>query len=137
MWFARSLKSMQSILRRIAIVPAVILAAGLAANPAVAETTTIKVPFSFKVAGETFPAGEYSIHHDERCNLVTLASKGSSRSFTSIVGAGTSSPWKYKIALKFDLVGQTHLLQSIQYGTMITRELDKRELESDRDIAGR
>src|SRR5271155_5525240 len=121
---------MQSILRRIAIVPAVIMAAGLAANPAVAETTTIKVPFSFKVAGETFPAGDYSIHHDERCNLVTLATKGSP-SFTSIVGAGTSSPWKYKIALKFDLVGQTHLLQSIQYGTVITRELDKRQLESD------
>jgi hypothetical protein len=39
--------------------------------------------------------------------------------------------------LKFDRVGQTHLLQSIQYGTMITRELDKRELESDRDIVGR
>jgi hypothetical protein len=37
--------------------------------------------------------------------------------------------------LKFDRVGQTHLLQSIQYGTMITRELDKRELESDRDLA--
>jgi hypothetical protein len=126
---------MQSILRRIAIVPAVIMAAGLAANSAVAETTTIKVPFSFKVAGETFPAGDYSIHHDERCNFVTLAPKGSSRSFSSILGAGTSSPWKYKIALKFDRVGQTHLLQSIQYGTMITRELDKRELESDRDLA--
>jgi hypothetical protein len=126
---------MQSILRRIAIVPAVIMAAGLAANPAVAEATTIKVPFSFKVAGETFPAGDYSIRHDERCNFVTLAPKVSSQSFSSIVGAGTSSPWEYKIALKFDLVGQTHLLQSIQYGTMITRKLDKRELESERDIA--
>jgi hypothetical protein len=68
---------------------------------------------------------------------VTLAPKGSSQSFSSIVGAGTSSPWEYKIALKFDRVGQTHLLQSIQYGTMITRELDKRGLESDRDLAGR
>jgi hypothetical protein len=123
---------MQSILRRIAIVPAVIVAAGLAANPAVAETATITVPFNFKVAGETFPAGDYSIRHDERCNFVTLAPKGSSQSFSSIVGAGTSSPWKYKIALNFDLVGQTHLLQSIQYGTLITRELDKRVLESGR-----
>jgi|SRR5580700_1519879 hypothetical protein len=126
---------MQSILRRIAIVPAVIVAAGLAANPAVAETTTIKVPFSFKVAGQTFPAGEYSIHHDERSNFVTLAPKDSSRSFTSIVGAGTPSPRDYKIALKFDRVGQTHLLHSIQYGPVITRELDKRGLESDRDVA--
>ncbi len=128
---------MQSILRRVAIVPAVIMAAGLAANPVLAGTATIKVPFSFRVAGETFPAGDYSIHHDERCNFVTLAPKGSSRSFSSIIGAGASGPWKYKIALKFDLVGQTHLLQSIQYGTLITRELDKSGLESDRDIAGR
>jgi hypothetical protein len=101
---------MQSIRRRIAIVPAVIIAAGLAADPAVAETATITVPFSFTAAGVTFPAGDYSIHRDDRCNFVALAAKGSSQGFSSIVGAGAPSPWKYKIALKFDLVGQTHLL---------------------------
>lgn len=121
---------MQSIRHRIAV-PAVIMAAALATSQAVAETTTIKVPFSFKVAGETFPAGDYRIRHDNG-NFVTLAAKDSSQSFTSVIGPGAPSPWEYKIALNFDLVGNAHLLQSIQYGTMITRKLDKNAVESER-----
>jgi hypothetical protein len=124
---------MQSILHLVAIAPAVIMAATLAANPAVAETTTIKVPFSFEVAGKAFPAGDYSIRRDDKDNFVTLAPKGSSQSFSSILGAGAANPWDYKIALKFDLVGQTHFLQSIQYGTMITSQLDKKALVSERE----
>ena len=123
---------MQFIHHRLAFAPVVIMAALLAANPAVAETTTVKVPFSFKAAGKTFPAGDYLIRHDDRGNFVTLAPRGLSQSFTSIIGPGTPSPWEYKIALKFDLVGQTHLLQSIQYGTMITGKLDKEALKSER-----
>jgi len=123
---------MQFIHSRLALAPAVIMAAALAANPAVAETTTIKVPFNFRVAGETFPAGDYSVRHDDRGNFVTLAPKGSSQSFSSIIGPGAPSPWEYKIALKFDLVGQTHFLQSIQYRTMITGKLDKDAVESER-----
>ncbi len=123
---------MHSIHHRLALAPIMIMAALLASNPAVAETTTVKVPFSFKVAGETFPAGDYLIRHDDRGNFVTLAPRGLSQSFTSIVGPGTPSPWEHKIALKFDLVGQTHLLQSIQYGTMITSKLDKEALERER-----
>ncbi|QNI31409.1 hypothetical protein H7849_20380 [Alloacidobacterium dinghuense] len=125
---------MQSILHRIAIAPAVIMVATLAASPAIAETTGIKVPFGFEVAGKTFPAGDYSIRRDNRDGFVTLASKESSQSFTSIIGPGSPSPLEYKIALKFDLVGQTHLLQSIQYGTMITSKLDKKALESEREL---
>ncbi|HYK36084.1 hypothetical protein [Alloacidobacterium sp.] len=124
---------MHSTLRRIAIAPALIMAAALAASPAVAETTTIKVPFSFEAAGKTFPAGDYSICRDDRGSFVTLASKGSSRSFSTILAAGTSNPREYKIALNFDLVGQTHHLQSIQYGTMITNKLDRKALESERE----
>jgi hypothetical protein len=123
---------MQFIHHRLALAPVVIMAVALAANPAVAETTTVTVPFSFKVAGKTFPAGDYWIRHDDRGNFVTLAPQGSSQSFSSIIGPGVPSPWEYKIALKFDLVGQTHLLQSIQYGTMITGKLDKEALKSER-----
>ena len=122
---------MQSIRHRLALAPAVIIAAAFASH-AVAETTTIPVPFTFNVAGETFPAGDYTIHHDDGDNFVTLAPKGSSQSFSSIVGPGAPSPWANKITLKFDLVGQTHLLQSIQYGTMITGQLDKKALASER-----
>jgi hypothetical protein len=123
---------MQSTRHRIAIAPAVIMAAALATFPAVAETTSIKVPFSFKVAAETFPAGDYSIRRDDRGNFVTLAPEGSSQSFSCLIGPGAPSPREYKIALKFDLVGQTHLLQSIQYGTMITGKLDKEAQVSER-----
>jgi hypothetical protein len=123
---------MQSTRHRIAIASAVIVAAAFATIPSVAETTSVKVPFSFKVVDQTFPAGEYVIRRDDGWNYVTLAPKGSSQSFSTIIGPGTPSPWEYKIALKFDLVGQTHLLQSIQYGTMITGKLDKKALESER-----
>ena len=124
---------MQSILHRVAIAPAVIMAVTLAANPAVAETTSIKVPFSFEVAGKTFPAGDYSIRHDIGTYFVTLASKASPQNFSSVVGPGEPSLRDYKIALKFDLVGQTHLLQSIQCGTMITSKLDRKALGSERE----
>ena len=125
---------MQSIRHRVVLALALLVAATLGTKTAVAETTstTIKVPFSFKVAGETFPAGDYWIRHDDRGGYVTLAAKSTSQSFTSIIGPGAPSPWEYKIALRFDQVGQTHLLQSIQYGTMITGKLDKKALESER-----
>lgn len=123
---------MQTIRHRIALASAAMMVAALAVNPAFAETTTVRVPFTFKVAGETFPAGDYWIRHDGRGNFVTLAARDSSQSFSTIVGPGTPSPYEYKIALKFDLVGETHLLQSIQFGTMITSQLDKKALESER-----
>lgn len=123
---------MQTIGHRIALASAALIVAALTVNTAVAETTTVRVPFTFKVAGETFPAGNYSISHDGRGNFVTLAARDSSQSFSAIVGPGTPSPYEYKIALKFDLVGGTHHLQSIQYGTMITSQLDKKALQSER-----
>ena len=116
---------MQSILHRIILASAAIIIAASLTTAAVAETTTVNVPFSFKVAGATYPAGNYSISHDDFANFVTLAPKGSSQSFSTVVGPGSPNPTDRKIALNFDAVGQTHLLQSIQYGTMITRKLDK------------
>jgi hypothetical protein len=124
---------MQSIHRHLALAPAFILAAALAVTPAIAETTTVKVPFSFDVAGETFPAGDYWLHRDDQGDYVTLEAKGSPRYFTScLVGPGAPAPWEHHVALKFDTVGQTHLLQSIQYGTLVSGRLDKKALESER-----
>ncbi len=116
---------MQSILHRIVLASAAIMIAALATRPAVAETTTIKIPFSFTVAGATFPAGDYSLSRDDFANFVTLAPKGLARSFSTVVGPGSPHPADQKVALKFDAVGGDHVLQSIQYGTMITRKLDK------------
>jgi hypothetical protein len=124
---------MQSIRHRIALVPALILASAFAVSPAVAETTSVKVPFSFEVAGKTFPAGDYWLHRDDQSDAVTLTAKSAPRYFTScLIGPGSPNPWQYKVALNFDTVGQTHLLQSIQYGTLISGRLDKKALESER-----
>jgi hypothetical protein len=128
---------MQSIHHRIASVAALIMTAALGVGPAVAETANVKVPFSFNVAGETFPAGYYWIQRDDLRDFVTLAAKGSSQHFTCLIGPGTPSPSQYKVALNFDQVGQTHLLQSIQYGTLISRRLDKKALESERASVAR
>jgi hypothetical protein len=124
---------MQSIHHRVASAAALFMAATLAVSPAVAETTSVKVPFSFNVAGKTFPAGDYWIHRDDQGDFVILAAKASSLYFAEcLIGPGIPNPSEYKIALKFDTVGQTHLLQSIQYGTLISGKLDKKELESER-----
>jgi hypothetical protein len=124
---------MQSIHRHLAFASACIIAVALAVTPAIAETTTVKVPFSFDVAGKTFPAGDYWLHRDDQGDYVTLEAKGSPRYFTScLVGPGAAAPWEHNIALKFDTVGQTHLLQSIQYGTLVSGRLDKKALESER-----
>ena len=123
---------MQSIRHRIALASAIIVAAGLAAIPAAAETTSVKVPFSFNVAGQTFPAGDYWIERDNQFHCVTLEAKGSLQHFTSLIGPGAPPPWEHKVALKFDTVGQAHFLESIQYGTLTTGRLDKKALENER-----
>jgi hypothetical protein len=77
------------------------------------------------VAGETFPAGDYSVSHSDFANFITLAPKGSSRSFSTVVGPGAPGPQERKITLNFGEVGETHVLQSIQYRAKITRKLDR------------
>ena len=124
---------MRSILHRIVLAPAVMVAVALAANVAKAEAT-IKVPFSFVAEGKTFPAGLYSVSRDEKSHgFVTLAAKGLPQSITCLLAPGTPGPTDEKVALTFDLIGQTHVLQSIQYGPMITARLDKKMLASERD----
>jgi hypothetical protein len=122
---------MRSILQRIVLAPVVMVALALSASVAKAEAT-IKVPFSFIVAGKTFPAGLYLISRDERNHgFVTLAAKGSPASFSCLLAPGAPDPTERKVALNFDLVGQTHVLQSIQYGPMITSRLDKKTLANE------
>jgi hypothetical protein len=108
------------------------MAAAVAVSPAVAQTTSVNVPFSFNAAGKTFPAGAYWVSRDDQAESVTLIAKGSPQSFTSLIGPGAANPSENKIALSFDQVGQTHFLQSIQFGTKTTGRLDKKALESER-----
>ena len=106
----------------LALAPAAMAAAALATNTAMAET--LKVPFTFTVDGKDFPAGLYSVQRQSQ-NLVTLISKDASQSFTWVVAPGDPAPTDTAVTLRVDELGQDHVLQSVQYGPLITPRLDK------------
>ena len=104
------------------------LAAALATLPAVAATsTTLNVPFSFTVGGKILPAGEYSVERDR--NFVRLKGKDGSQRFTWI--AVPAAAEENKVVLKFDPQGQTHALQSIQYGPLVTTTVDRKSKKAE------
>ena len=104
------------------------LAAALATLPAVAATsTTLNVPFSFTVGGKILPAGEYSVERDR--NFVRLKGKDGSQRFTWI--AVPAAAEENTVVLKFDPQGQTHALQSIQYGPLVTSTVDRKSKKAE------
>jgi len=109
-------------LRNTILAPAVLAAASFAAISAHAEAT-LKVPFSFTAAGKALPAGDYVVSKDAKSNLVTLRGKNGGSSFTWVTGPGDADA--KKVTLRFDAVGATHELRTVQYGSSITGRLDK------------
>jgi hypothetical protein len=105
---------------------AALAAVGLATIPAVAATsTTLNVPFSFIVNGQSLPAGEYSVERDDSGNFLRLqAKKDPSRNFVWVAEAAASRT--DRVILKFDPQGPTHVLQSVQYGPVVTIRLDRK-----------
>ena len=102
----------------------VITAGSLATHAAIAETT-LKVPFSFTVAGQSMPAGTYSVSKDALHNVVTLKSMDESKTFTAVLVPGDPAPGDTHVALKFDQSGNGHTLKSIQYGARTTSSLER------------
>ncbi|MGA9588003.1 MAG: hypothetical protein WBQ95_21915 [Terracidiphilus sp.] len=119
---------MRTILSRYILSSAVIALAALATTSAKAETT-LNVPFSFTFAGKTCPAGHYSVRHDLTSNFVILRNEDSSQTYTWILTTGAPESSRYKIAMQFDSIGETHALRSIQMGSMITPQLDNASAE--------
>jgi hypothetical protein len=129
---------MKSTFSRFVLAPVVLAAAAVIATSAMAETT-VNVPFNFTAAGKVCPAGYYTVKEDGNHNFVTLASKDSGKVFTYIVASGAADPTERKVALRFDNLGGTHVLQSIQYGRLITSRLDKqtlRDMERQSQLTG-
>lgn len=110
---------------RALVLASVALAAGaLAINTAKAEAASIDVPFSFTAAGKCLPAGEYTVERSRAGNFLKLQSKASSQSVMLVV-----SPTAVDgdiLSLKFESQGDTHVLQSLQYGRLITSRLTKK-----------
>jgi hypothetical protein len=104
-------------------------AATLTTHSAKAETT-LNVPFSFTVAGQSMPAGLYSVEQDVFHNTVILRSKQDSKSFSAVLVPGDPSPSELHIALTFETSGGTHSLKTIQYGGRITSRLNQAPRES-------
>jgi hypothetical protein len=113
---------MRSKLFTLVLVPAIMAVAALTTIPAKAETKTLNVPFSFTVNGKTCPAGAYKVQGDTVSNLVELASIHSSQSF--ILLAHKAGKNDSRVILRFDDAGDTHALQSIQFGPIVTARLD-------------
>jgi len=122
---------MKSILKFV-LAPAVLAAAVLTASSAKAETT-VNIPFNFTADGHVCPAGLYIVKHDSDSSFLTLSRKGSADTFTWIVGPADATSDR-KISLKFDQLGKARVLQSVQYGTLITSRLDQKTLrDAERD----
>ncbi len=125
---------MTSILRSIVLAPAIMAAAALATNVAVAETT-LKVPFNFSVAGQSMPAGLYTVQRDSTGNIVHLRGQDATHSFNWILAPGSPAPTDDRIVLRFDTDGQSHALRSVQYGPGITSRLDKKSAHQMESLA--
>lgn len=121
---------MRSIFGKLILAPVVMAAAALATTSASAESS-VKVPFNFTVAGNSMPAGAYSIEKDSTGNTVTLKSKATSQSYTFLIGPGDAAPTDSNVTLRFDELGGGHALRSIQYGPQITSRLDRGTFESE------
>jgi len=119
---------MKSIFSKFVLVPAVLAAAALTANSAIAET--VKVPFSFTAGDKVLPAGDYTVQHEPNHSFITLKHNGSSQMLTYIAAAGVPDSSASKVALNFDHVGSGLVLQSIQYRSVITSRLDKKALHN-------
>jgi hypothetical protein len=128
---------MKSIIRNLALAPVLLAAAALMTTSAMAETA-IKIPFNFTVGGKVFPAGRYVVERDDSGSFVSLINRDVPQEASWVLTPGEPAPNDSKIALKFDRVGNTHVLQSIQYGGLITSKLDKNlERQSNQMAEGR
>ncbi len=111
--------------RNIVIASVVMAAAAVTAVSASAETH-LNVPFSFTVAGKVCPAGVYLVNKDLNTRLVTLTSKNTPETFRWLVNPGSPAPNDSRVTLRFDEVGDSYTLKSVQYGALITSNLDKK-----------
>ena len=116
---------MRSKFSTLVLASAALAAVALATIPAVAATsTTLNVPFNFTVDGQSLPAGLYSVQQDLSGSILRLQSRDGSGSFSSI--AIPSEKNGDRAVLRFNTVGQTHVLESIQFGPLVTPKLDKK-----------
>ncbi len=98
-----------------------ILALAAVAPVSVKAQSRAKVPFNFVVAGKTLPAGTYSIA-EKAFGVVSLEGEGRTISWIAMgVDSYGANP-----SLTFDHRGDTYYLRTVQYGRLITTQLDSK-----------
>src|SRR5215472_18684573 len=94
----------------------VVTTAAMSAHSAKAETT-LNVPFSFTVSGQTMPAGVYTVKQDTFHNMVIFRNQDASKSFSYTLRPGDANANQVHVSLKFESVGDSHVLRGIQFGS--------------------
>jgi hypothetical protein len=105
----------------------VLLSAALSSTAAfAANPTRVNVPFNFVAENHAYQAGSYIVQVDEQRSVMTLSNVNEPQhNMMWIIAAGETDPAHPKVSLTFDVTGQNHVLRTIQYGTLITPNLDK------------
>ena len=106
----------------------VLSAAALCSTAAFAATQTrLDVPFSFKVKNHAYQAGSYIVAVDpERASMSLNSVTAPGQALMWIVGPGVYDANESKVRLTFDVIGSDHMLRTIQYGGLITPNLERR-----------
>jgi len=121
---------MRNKLSTFVLASATLAAVALSTIPAMASTSkSVTVPFSFTVDGKNLPAGEYLVLRDDTQHFVSLQSRDASQRFLWI--ANPSATKTDRVILKFNPQGDTHSLESVQFGPLVTSRLDRKSRKTE------
>ncbi len=118
---------------RTKLILASVLAAATFTTGIAEAQSTLHVPFSFHIGSSVLPAGTYSVEPGPHNGFVTLTNTNNSVSFSWTLLTGEPAPSDTRIVLRFDQVGNSHMLRSVQYRSLITARLDKKALQYQRE----
>lgn len=105
---------------------AVFAAAAICATAAfAADRAIVDIPFNFVSQGKSFPSGRYAATLDPNQNVLELSNIDNAKySAHWAAGPVDFNPNSENLTLKFDDLGPSHLLRTVQLGSRITSRLD-------------
>jgi hypothetical protein len=98
---------------------AIFAGSALCTNTALSQQTKrVDVPFSFKVKGQTFPAGYYSVGTVMNDALIDLTSNLDPAKHIEVITM-PADPRHDGVVLSFSVEGATYVLAAIQYARLV------------------
>jgi hypothetical protein len=83
-----------------------------------AETAAVNIPFSFVSQGKVFPASQYVVKLALDRGYLTITSKEApEQRLFLLVGPADISPQASTVNMRFQVVGGSHVLQSVRLGS--------------------